>query len=542
MDTKINPDLGDMLIKVSALHEDPDNARSHDEKNIEAIKASLSRFGQQKPIVISEIGKVIAGNGTLAAARLLGWGEIACVRFVDDESSQAAYAIADNKTAELASWDLPVLSETLINLGPEDLGATGFSEEEIKSLSAFSDRLFEDKEEEEPILDDDAEIDPSTVKVPERGSVHVIGRHTLHVGDCVEVLKSIEDNSLDSIVCDPPYGIGFMGKGWDCDVPGEAWASECLRVLKPGGHLIAFAACRTIHRLMSSVEDAGFEVRDMISWLQWQGFPKSLDVSKAIDEKHGATREVVSLHPAPASSIYSQGERHLLGNVPITAPATDEAKQWSGWGTALKPAQEPAVLARKPLDGTVAENVIKWGVGGLNIDGCRHPDGDPSWPGPSDSPSSIVKTGNGNPFDAVGPFESVTNDQGRWPANIYVCPKPSRGEREEGCDELSGKTGAEATARKENTDGLKSPRAGAGRTASTVKNYHPTVKPVGLMRWLVRLVTPRGGTVLDTFLGSGTTMIAAEREGVSCIGIEREPEYAGICIARAERAATDGET
>ena len=195
--------------------------------------------------------------------------------------------------------------------------------------------------------------------------------HQLHHGDCLEVLRSMPDCSVDSIVTDPPYGLSFMGKKWDYDVPSvDVWV-ECLRVLKPGGHLLAFAGTRTQHRMAVRIEDAGFEIRDMIAWVYGSGFPKSLDVSKAIDKRAGAEREVVGKHNAPAKSIYTQTEVSLSPEVYITAPSTDAAKQWQGWGTALKPALEPISVARKPLIGTVAENVLQHGTGAIYVDGGR---------------------------------------------------------------------------------------------------------------------------------------------------------------------------
>jgi site-specific DNA-methyltransferase (adenine-specific) len=214
-----------------------------------------------------------------------------------------------------------------------------------------------------------------------------------------------------------------------------------------------------VHRLTVALEDAGLEVRDQIGWLQWQGFPKSLDVSKALDKKAGA-----------------------------------EAKQWAGWGTALKPSTEPAILCRKPLAGTVADNVLEHGVGGINIDGCRMAYGDPAWAGPQHETATRL-TNNGSPFTASTAGTVVENTKGRWPANIYVCPKPPKSEK--------------------------------GDT-----NKHPTVKPVQLMRWLIRLVTPPGETVLEPFCGSGTTLIAAEAEGIRCVAFEREPTYCDIIRAR----------
>lgn len=192
-------------------------------------------------------------------------------------------------------------------------------------------------------------------------------------GDCLEVLKGMPDNSVDSIVTDPPYGLSFMGKKWDYDVPDQAIWEECLRVLKPGGHLLAFAGTRTQHRMAVRIEDAGFEVRDMIAWVYGSGFPKSLDVSKAIDKAAGAVREVIGKAQwSNSAAHFVPGEDHTARvTLDITAPATAAARQWQGWGTALKPALEPITVARKPLKGTVAANVLEWGTGAINIDGCR---------------------------------------------------------------------------------------------------------------------------------------------------------------------------
>ena len=366
---------------------------------------------------------------------------------------------------------------------------------------------------------------------------------TLYRGDCLAVLASMEPESVDAIVCDPPYGLGFMGKAWDALPPGEDWARACLRVLKPGGHLVAFGGTRTVHRLACAIEDAGLEIRDTVAWVQFQGFPKSLDVSKSIDRAAGAEREVVGLHRRPASSAGHVMETGLSPSCPVTAPATEDARTWEGFGTALKPAHEPAILARKPLVGTVAANVLQHGTGALNIDGTRYAYGDPAWPGPGDSTEGQwdrewsqsdapwAEGWDATTSRAGGPVGRA--DLGRWPANLYACPKPSRAEREAGCERLPGRTGAEATDRTEGTAGLDSPRAGAGRTADRVKNHHPTVKPLGVMRWLCKLVGgQRGSVILDPFMGSGTTGAAAMLEGFDFIGIEREPEYIQIAEAR----------
>ena len=523
--THIAESLQPLAVPTAKLKRDPKNANTHSERSIRSIMGSLRRFGQQKPVVALRSGTVIAGNGTLEAAERLAegskelglepdprWESIAVSRFANRKDA-IAYAIADNQTAALAEWDFEVLAGHLSTLDGALLDATGFDTNEAAAIiAAWAPESSTKPTPPQPSDDDFAGLNVDALPLPETGDTIKVGRHRIHVGDCVATLKTMADCSVDSIVTDPPYGIGFMGKGWDCSVPTVEWAKECLRVLKPGGHIIAFAATRTMHRLAVAVEDAGFEIRDQIAWLQWQGFPKSLNVSKAIDKAAGVERKRLIV-PTKPGNHHGQAGPIALGASGMTdksQPVTDNAKQWDGWGTALKPSYEPAILARKPLVGTVAANVTTLGTGAINIDGCRLDDGDRGWPGP----------------------QGEAPKGGRWPANIYHCPKPARGEREKGTDALPAKTGAQAVNRKDGSAGKDNPRAGAGRTADTVKNHHPTVKPVGLMRWLVRLVTPPGGTVVDSFLGSGTTMVAADREGFTCVGIEMDPEYARISHAR----------
>ena len=359
---------------------------------------------------------------------------------------------------------------------------------------------------------------------------------TLYRGDCLDVLASMEPESVDAIVCDPPYGLGFMGRKWDALPPGVDWARLCLRVLKPGGHLVAFGGTRTVHRLATAIEDAQFEIRDMISWNYYSGFPKSKNVALSIDKGEGYPNRGRAIPTASTYQASDTEQAHKLTSNPVGPyePRSEAAKKWNGYGTALKPAQEPAVLARKPLAGTVAANVLEHGTGALNIDGCRFSYGDPAWPGPQDGDggwggggSSLHEGG----LSRVGGVARPTD--GRWPANIYAHPKASRSEREAGCERLPGRTGAEATDRTAGSAGLDNPRAGAGRTADRVKNHHPTVKPIGVMRWLCKLTGGQPGSViLDPFMGSGTTGCAAVLEGFDFIGIEREPEYMQICEAR----------
>jgi DNA modification methylase len=396
-------------------------------------------------------------------------------------------------------------------------------------------------------------------------------------GDCLDVLKTLADNSVDAVVTDPPYGLSFMGKKWDYDVPSvEIWA-ECLRVLKPGGHLLAFAGTRTQHRMAVRIEDAGFEIRDMIAWVYGSGFPKSHDVSKAIDKAAGAKGHdsigfnVAGIGESNGGSKFRSDHPDYVKPIGIT----EAARHWQGWGTALKPALEPITVARKPLIGTVAENVLAHGAGGLNIDGCR-------------VGNEIIVTTNGKGFK--GSFEGGENNnggatrEGRWPANLihdggeevlacfpetkggvavrrnsggntfggdkpkpqmddigygdsgsaarfFYCAKASKRDRDEGLDGFDARLAGCMNMRND------AHAQANGLTYSPKRNHHPTVKPTDLMRYLCRLVTPPNGIVLDPFTGSGSTGKAAVIEGFQFIGIEREAEY--VEIARARIGALD---
>jgi site-specific DNA-methyltransferase (adenine-specific) len=353
----------------------------------------------------------------------------------------------------------------------------------------------------------------------------------LLLGDCLERLRELPDCSVDACVTDPPYGLSFMGKAWDYDVPGaEVWR-EVLRVLKPGGHLLAFAGTRTQHRMACRIEDAGFEIRDMIAWVYGSGFPKSLDVSKAIDKAAGAEREVVGPSQRHVSGKPEQRTEGLSGTSTfaevvgmgafITAPATPEAQQWAGWGTALKPALEPITMARKPFPGTVAANVLQHGTGALNVNGCRvacDPAdlGDPTRFQVARKGADSWDRQDKGMFDA-GRAGGWANGapSGRWPANLI----------HDGSDEPCALLGDAARF----FYCAKASKADRGEG-----NSHPTVKPTELMRYLCRLVTPPGGVVLDPFMGSGSTGKAAALEGFRFIGIEREAEYLKIARDRIE--------
>lgn len=392
-------------------------------------------------------------------------------------------------------------------------------------------------------------------------------------GDSRDVLKTLADSSIDSVVCDPPYALvsitkrwggdgpppaegvyrrstaGFMGKQWDTGETAfdPAFWTEVRRVLKPGGHLIAFGGTRTYHRLVCAIEDGGFEIRDQLAWLFGSGFPKSHDVSKGIDKAAGAEREVVGINEdylrrkpngmkTAGANTYGYASAQHETDARVTAPATPEAAQWQGWGTALKPAHEPICLARKPLESTVAGNVLKHGTGALNIDACRVE-------GESTERLNTAEMGyhGGN----LASQYSTGSTQGRWPANVIhdgspevlagfpegkdgVAVQRNGGGQKIGTNVYQGSQG-----------GFAREDAGYGGGGSAARFFytpkadkldrleskHPTVKPVDLMAYLIKLVTPPGGTVLDPFAGSGTTGMAAMREGFNAILIEREAEY-----------------
>ena len=466
----------------------------------------------------------------------------------------------------------------------------------------------------------------------------------LHHGDCLDVMRTLPDNSVDAVVTDPPYGIGFMGKVWDHQAireaverdhatrknlgpdsdsrPGraaprsssafgdaaiiagpvtgglpfqqwcESWARECLRVLKPGGHLLAFGGTRTSHRLACGVEDAGFEMRDSIAWLYGSGFPKSLDVSKAIDKAAGAQRETVGPSRwAEKGTVQDFGIVNDDGWQPSprtdTAPATPDAAKWQGWGTALKPAFEPVVVGRKPLVGTVAANVLAYGTGALNIAACRVPGEAQPFGNGTKRTAGIM--GASEPRGAWEPTVS-----GRWPTNVALDDtQAAELDRQSGVSTSRANDVSDERIQRESSSygigqGRRDPTnshtdsGGASRFFPTFSHHecevcgedttgwhrdardehalahegkpfptfhyeakaptserprhdgtaHPTVKPLDLMRWLVRLVTPPGGTVLEPFAGSGTTAEACVIEGFKCIAIEREATYLPLIMQR----------
>jgi site-specific DNA-methyltransferase (adenine-specific) len=411
----------------------------------------------------------------------------------------------------------------------------------------------------------------------------------IYQGDCLEILKTLAPNSIDAIVTDPPYGISFMGKKWDYDVPQVELWQEVLRVLKPGGHALVACGTRTQHRMAVNLEDAGFEIRDIVAWVYGSGFPKSLNICKAIDKLQGNEREIIkegkqagkdssfrAMNPSKKgfnSAGFKRGFKDK-GNSP-----------YEGWGTALKPAMELWTLCRKPIEEkTIAENVLKYGTGGINIDGCRVGTEEISV---HNAPKGTFAGGE---QDRGSDTESYREHTGRFPANLihdgsdevvsmfpetkgqyggkgraanskagkygwnnldkevnnkgatqgiadsgsasrfFYCAKASKAERNKGLEGFEKKqkvfNGQSDTPSKELKDIEKR------FTTQPAANNHPTVKPISLMRYLCKLITPKGGIVLDPFMGSGSTGIGAKLEGFDFIGIEREEEYCKIAEAR----------
>jgi DNA modification methylase len=392
----------------------------------------------------------------------------------------------------------------------------------------------------------------------------------LHCGKNKDVLALMPDNSIDSIVTDPPYELGFMGKKWDStgiayDV--ELWR-ECLRVLKPGGHLLAFSGTRTYHRMAVAIEDAGFEVRDMIEWVYGSGFPKSLNIGKAVDKLQGNEREWVGKNPAWRKGN-GDGATTSTGWAKPQRPDKDKGtSEYEGWGTALKPAHEPICMARKPLsEKNVAENCLKWGTGGINVDGSRVAFQNDNDIKRMERPNCIGKnygTIKGGETFLSGDIESISNlkahEQGRFPANLIhdgseevrACFPETKNGGKLNAERQNKGSGGEKTG---NIYGVYAPhktvetyggdsgnasrffksiiyQAKASKAERGEGNFHPTVKPVALMEYLINMVTPPNGTVLDPFMGSGTTGVACKLNGFGFVGIDMIPDHVEIAKRR----------
>lgn len=354
-----------------------------------------------------------------------------------------------------------------------------------------------------------------------------MSRFEIRNADCREVMRSLPSDSIDSIVTDPPYGLEFMGKGWDRGVPGVDFWTEALRVLKPGGYLLAFGGTRTFHRLTCAIEDSGFEIRDCLSWIYGSGFPKSHNVALSIDKLKGHPNRGRAI---PTASTFQASDLEMKNKLTSNKVEKYEAKsneseKWQGWGTALKPAWEPIILARKPLCGTVAENVLAFGTGGLNIDGARV--GTEGGEALGRWPANVIHDGS---EEAIAGFPQTTSGQ----------LKPHHFSRASAADCLNGSNQARHPRAEFGGDTGSAARffycAKASKADRDEGNNHPTVKPSALMRHLCRLVTQPDGLILDPFSGSGSTGKAALLEGFRFLGAELDPDYAEIARARCRAA------
>ncbi len=384
--------------------------------------------------------------------------------------------------------------------------------------------------------------------------------YLIHNDDCLKVLDRMPPNTIDCVITDPPYEMNFMGKGWDnagVSFDKTTW-QKCLKVLKPGGYLLAFGGSRTYHRITCAIEDAGFEIRDTIMWLYGSGFPKSLNIGKALDRKNGVDniqhKGKWNFEHGDMQEFWKRKKEYKKEDEKPLETAV--AKQWQGWGTALKPSFEPIIVARKPFKGSLVDNVIEYGVGGLNIDECKIAFTGDMWKMQKSGKSSrayqseeTTTAGGLCTANALGRFPANTildNGEGEEWRRYFYCAKASKKDRDEGLEELEEKkTGELQGGRKEGSAGSimlnengttrVNPYAGTG---APKKNSHPTVKPTALMQYLIRLVAPKGATILDPFMGSGSTGKAVMYEnkerntGYKFIGIEKEAEYCKIAEAR----------
>jgi len=569
------------VVELDSLIENPKNPNTHPDKQINLLAKIMKYQGWRNPIVVSRrSGFIVKGHGRLMAAQKLEWTK-APIDMQDYKTEADEYAdmIADNKIAELANTDEGILKDLVLDMPDDfDLDLLG-----VPDLTL--DKDFKD-------LD----------SIPDHSGLEVSdNKLNLYCGDCLAELKKIDENSIHSVVSDPPYALNFMGKKWDAEVPSvEVW-KEVLRVLKPGGHVLSFSGTRTYHRMVVNIEDAGFVCRDMLQWIYGSGFPKSHDVSKAIDKMAGAEREVVGNYNRPDGSkprLNTVSSNALFGGADsndqkTSNPSTPQAKKWDGFGTALKPANEPIVLAMKPIsEDTIAENVLKWGCGGINVDESRveykstddfenakggnsgsdkNTFGMLSGKGPKKQSEKITTKGR-FPSNVIldetaaemldeqsGESKSTGGQSGVKGSNIYKHGSTD-GENKKGCG-FNDSGGASRffycakSSKSERNDGLEGmPKIKGGSMTGKEyredrptnhpyrENYHPTVKPKKLMSYLIKLITPPNGIVLDPYMGSGSTGIAALENDFRFVGIEKEPEYFEIAKKRINNVHSSSDT
>lgn len=600
-------------MKISSLAPNPKNPRTITPAKLEMLKNALREFGDLSGIVFNRKSSTLIGGhqrgkvmseaniviekkysrptrtGTVAEGFAFWNEERFNYREVSwDKNKEKAANLAANKGA--GDWDLPQVGAWLKELGSFDVNfdikLTMFDEKEQKQFATTTVSQHERQLPGNEDIDDEV-AEPEPIEEPEK----LLGAIQLFNDDCLAVMKLIPPNSIDSVVTDPPAGISFMGKAWDGNKGGSkqwiAWMEEvmtqCLRVMKPGAHAFFWAIPRTSHWTATALENAGFEIRDVVTHIFGSGFPKSLDISKAIDKAANVERPVISKHRVQdmRGNKYNAGLPSM--DYEVTAPATAAAAVWDGWGTALKPASEHWILVRKPLsEKTVAANVLKWGTGGINIDACRIGAGAKSFEDNRESKNN----------DVYGKFSPVDFDgtKGRFPANLtldeeaaalldeqsgemgggkFVGPNARVRNNGLGLGSAGIKTGsssspdnygdtggasrffyvAKASKNERNMHCRELPRPngtvraiGGAQHVAGVKqqhNFHPTVKSIRLMAYLIRMVTPPNGIVLDCFMGSGSTGVAALNGNFKFVGIEKEKDYFVIASKRLNRAVNE---
>lgn len=656
------------LMNPNDLLQNKRNSAIHPPEQVTALANSFKKYGFIGSVVIDAKKTIIAGHGRVLAAIEAGMEQIPVI--LADHLSEAEvrqFLILDNELAKQKTTDYELLASEIKDLSI-DFNFADFNFDVSKIISDFendSDRSYQDSSSEESKSevgereslthenDDDESLEPeefdSYLPKPDEeetssaedndapipfevearvtpGSAWRLGKHLLVCGnssDASTVHKFIAEESAHAIVTDPPYGISFMGKEWDHGVPSEELWKVWISRITPGAHILSFCATRMYHHMAINIERAGFEPRDMIAWMYGSGFPKSLDISKAMDKEAGATREVVGKGPKlkPMNNGSYGSSRPDAVETIITAPETNEAKRWNGWGTALKPSQEPIMLARKPIaEKTVAKNVVKHGTGGLNIDGSRVKASADDIAGMLRSKGTNIK---GQAYVTSGRDENWTPDytppppnaSGRWPANTILshadeCVEvglknikggsgwSKSGSKESENSAMSGKNyardakpdsfasedGTETVEAWECVDGCPvreldiqsgnvkgmvgmkkiegkanhepggsipgqkfsrgvEDNGGASRFFYVPKpsksdksqgNNHETVKPIRLMEYLIRMINPQGGTVLEPFAGSGTTLLACQRLNMKCVAFELDPHHCDIILHRFE--------
>lgn len=588
----------------------PENPNNHPDYQLDRLAQILKYSGARTAARISNLtGRVTAGQGRILAAERAGWKKYP-VDYQDYENDDMELADlnADNAIALWAEINMAMVNTQIGTLSPEfNIEMFGFQNLTIDVAEKMPDETDEEKSEES---DDREEKIEENEQIPEkiepRTKLHdhfrIGQQHELYNGDCLERMKLLENESIHSLISDPPAGIAFMGKDWDEDKGGGkewiAWMTrvmeQAFRVLKPGAHGLVWAIPRTSHWTASALEDAGFEIRDVVTHVFGSGFPKSMDISKAIDKQAGAERQVIGPSPfankgrtSTHNSMSGAGTESF--NEVVTAPSTPDAKKWQGFGTALKPASEHWILVRKPIsEKTVAANVLQHGTGGINIDASRIGANESQGRFPSnfilshnpdcvemgtkkvkgekprvmhieanectagcavaelDRQSGITKSGDIKPGTyknraketnvAYGQYGGVDSsydpvhkgDSGGASRFFYVA-KPSKREKNEGCEELPSKFTATMN------DGIGEREHNPKEKSAYNSNHHPTVKSLKLMSYLINMVTPLGGTLIDPFGGSGTTLVAAEINGFKSILFEQSLEYSDIILARAEK-------